>query len=106
MHTHCHLLGAGLIDAIFWDIIELMDQYLPERIGIKRKRKQAEGSLTTPTLRPDFCALVRDAMLLNGEEKGADGTMAAAVHDLLDKMKAWSHCYHGQVITIRSNASV
>ena len=100
IYTVCHhIVVAGLIDAMFWDVIALLDRYL--RIGIKRKRNQAEGSLTAPTLRPDFYGLVRDAMLLKGEEKGAGGTMDAAVADLVDKMKGWSHCYHRQVISMQ-----
>ena len=85
---------------MLWDIIALIDQYVAAGLGMKRKRDQHEGTLTGPSLRPDFCGLVRDALLFKGEEKAADGKMEEAVKDLTSKMSNWSHCYHGQVFNL------
>lgn len=85
---------------MLWDIIALIDQYIGAGLGMKRKRDQHEGTLTGPSLRPDFCGLVRDALLFKGEEKGADGKMTEATADLVSKMSNWSHCYHGQVLNL------
>ena len=86
---------------MLWDIIALIDQYVAAGLGMKRKRDQHEGTLTGPSLQPDFCGLVRDALLFKGEEKAADGRMTEAITDLVSKMSNWSHCYHGQVFNLQ-----
>ena len=91
---------------MLWDILALLDRYVAAGLGMKRKRDQHEGSLTGPSLRPDFCGLVRDALLLKGEEKSADGKMEDAIADLRNKMKNWSQCYHGQVINLHLASAV
>ena len=85
---------------MLWDILALLDRYVAAGLGMKRKRDQHEGTLTGPSLWPDFCGLVHDALLFKGEEKSADGNMEDAVADLRNKMKNWSQCYHGQVIKL------
>ena len=90
------MVSAGSIDNLLYDIIHLIDGYIP-RLGMKRTRNQAESSLTLPSLRPDVCGLVRCALMLKGEENSDNTDIHSAIEDLIRKMSKWSDCFHGQV---------
>lgn len=91
------MVSAGSIDNLLYDIIHLIDEYIIARLGMKRTRNQVGSSLTLPSLRPDFCGIVRHAMMLIGEERPNRADMHAAIGDLIRKKSDWSDCLHGEV---------